>query len=150
MEVRRIKAYLDTNVLLDVLGADRPAAEASRIIFQAMRSGYLEGVLSTQSIVDAHYILSRTGDFSFQTFSQAILAMTHFVNIHGLNVMDLEQALMHPGGDFEDDIQFARADAENCDVLVTSDRHFLRREAPAGTIILTPEALVERMRQSRR
>lgn len=50
----KYRVFLDTSVLLDVLCTpDRPSAASSRLIF--------EGFLTTQSILDAFYILSRQG-----------------------------------------------------------------------------------------
>ena len=49
---RKINVHLDTNVLLDVLSEERrPGSAASDIVFQAIRSGLLEGELSTQSFL---------------------------------------------------------------------------------------------------
>ena len=146
METRKIKALLDTNVLLDLLSsADRPSSEASRMIFQAIRSGFLEGVLTTQSILDANYILSRCENFSFEAFGQCILSLRNFVNIGYLDLFDIQDAIRHPGGDFEDGAHFAHAEAEGCDVLVTSDRQLLKRESSSGMLVLTPAQLIARM-----
>lgn len=58
----KYRVFLDTNVLLDVLCTpDRPSAASSRLIFEAIRTGIFEGFLTTQSILDAFYILSRQG-----------------------------------------------------------------------------------------
>lgn len=142
-----MKVFLDTNVLLDLLSAaERPSSEASRMIFQAIRSGYLEGVLTTQSIVDANYILSRLGQgFSAEAFSRAVLSLLNFVNISSLDSFDIHAALLHPSGDFEDDVQFAHAEAEGCDVFVTSDQGLLNRTSEIGMIILPPTQFVARM-----
>lgn len=66
----KFRAFLDTNVLLDVLCTNRrPSAEASATLFQAIRSGILEGFITTQSIIDAAYILSRlSGNFDRDAF----------------------------------------------------------------------------------
>lgn len=142
-----MKVFLDTNVLLDLLSAtERPSSEASRMIFQAIRSGYLEGVLTTQSIVDANYILSRLGQgFSAEAFSRAVLSLLNFVNISSLDSFDIHAALLHPSGDFEDDVQFAHAEAEGCDVFVTSDQGLLNRTSEIGMIILPPTQIIARM-----
>ena len=142
-----MKVFLDTNVLLDLLSTtERPSSEAARIIFQAIRSGYLEGVLTTQSIVDANYILSRLGQgFSAEAFAKTIISLINFVNISGLNSFDLQEALLHPTGDFEDDVQFAHAEAEGCDVFLTSDQGLLKRTSEIGMQILPPTQFVARM-----
>ena len=58
------RVFLDTNIILDVLSSDnRNHREASRKIFQAMRNEDFEGFITTQSIIDAQYILSKEKGF---------------------------------------------------------------------------------------
>ena len=105
MDAIKFKALLDTNVLLDVLcTSERPSAKASEVIFQAIRDGYLEGVVTTQSILDAAYILSRIGEsFDRKAFGRSILAMMNFINIHSIHFLDVRDAILHPGTELEDD-----------------------------------------------
>lgn len=144
----KFKALLDTNVLLDVLCTPkRPSADASALIFQAIRSGYLEGVITTQSILDAAYILSRTaGRFDREAFGQCILSITNYVNTNAIHLFDIRDAILRSNGDLEDDTLFAHADAEGCDAIITSDREFRRRKESSGLPIFTPEAFVARLR----
>ena len=147
MERIRLKAFLDTNVLLDILSmTPRPSAAASDVIIQAIRCGYLEGVITTQSIVDASYILSRGVHYDAGKFARAILSMLNYLNISGINVFDIRDALLHPGPDFEDDVQFAHADAENCDVVITSDRKFRLHGQSSGIQFFTPESFVAKLK----
>ncbi len=143
-----MKVFLDTNVLLDVLcRSGRPSAEASSQILQAIRSGRMEGVITTQSIVDAAYILSR-GNVQ-QPFLQAIETLLRFVNVRPIDAMDIRDALLHPTGDFEDDVQFACAETEGCDLVITSDRKRLNRtKVPGEMLYFSPETFVARMAES--
>lgn len=141
-----LKIYLDTNILLDVLSPmERPCSKASRIIFQAIRSGYMEAVLSTQSILDAAYILSKATDYSPVQFSRQILLILSFINIRSIDSANMREALILPSGDLEDNAQYALADSEGCDILVTSDRTFKRTRTSTGLPVFTPEELVARM-----
>ena len=74
----RVKVFLDTNVLLDVLEGDRPSTVYSNLVFEAVRERLLEGVLTTQSIVDASYIASKREDSDFNAFCRHIL---HFLKL---------------------------------------------------------------------
>lgn len=144
----KFKAFLDTNVLLDVLcGAPRPSAAASLLIFQAVRSGLMEAVITTQSIVDASYILSHGNHFDAALFRKAILSMMNYMNIRYIDVFDLQDASIHPSSDFEDDVQLAHAEAEGCDAMITSDRKLRQRSNDTGMLFLTPEAFVARLRR---
>ena len=142
----KIRAFLDTNITIDVLSSDyREHREASQRIFQAIHNGELEGYITTQSLLDAQYILSREKNFSMQKFSQMMLYILSFVNVTQIDGLSIREALKNPTGDFEDDAQFAQADSEDFDIVVTSDRSFLARQSADGPQILTPEGLIEKM-----
>ena len=79
---RRIKAFLDTNVLVDILSSEpRPNSEASAIILDAICTGKMEGAISTQSILDSAYILSKTPGFSQTRFKEAVFHLNNYLNI---------------------------------------------------------------------
>ena len=148
METFKFRAFLDTNVLLDVLCTPkRPSAEASETIFQAIRTGIFEGFITTQSLVDAAYILSRlSGRFDREAFGQCVLAMTNYLNINAINVFDIRNAIIRSDGDLEDDAQFAHAEDLGCDAIITSDRTFRPRKDGPGPQFFTPESFVARLR----
>ena len=68
-----------------------------------------------------------------------------FVNITQIDGLSIRDALKNPGEDFEDDAQFAQADADGYDVIVTSDHRFLAKRNDSGSLFMTPEELIERM-----
>lgn len=148
METFKFRAFLDTNVLLDVLCTPkRPSAEASATIFQAVRTGIFEGFITTQSLIDAAYILSRlSGRFDREAFGQCVLAMTNYLNINAINVFDIRNAIIRSDGDLEDDAQFAHAEALGCDAIITSGRSFRQLESDSGPQFFTPESFVARLR----
>lgn len=148
METFKFRAFLDTNVLLDVLCTPkRPSAEASETIFQAIRTGIFEGFITTQSLVDAAYILSRlSGRFDREAFGQCVLSMTNYLNINAINVFDIRNAIIRSDGDLEDDAQFAHAEDLGCDAIITSDRTFRQRKDGSGPQLFTPESFVARLR----
>lgn len=144
----RYKVLLDTNVLLDVLCVPaRPSAGASQVIFQAVIDGIIEGVITTQSIMDAAYFLSRTGvHFDREAYGQCVLSLMNFLTIDSIHIFDIRDAIRNPGPDFEDDAQFEHALSEGCDAIITSDRAFLSRETDGGMLIISPDEFVGRMR----
>lgn len=140
------RVFLDTNIILDVLSSEyREHREASRCIFQAIHNGELEGYITTQSILDAQYILSRERNFLMQRFSQVMLYILSFVNVTQIDGLSIREALKNPTGDFEDNVQFVQADSEDFDVVVTSDKSFLARPSTDGPLFLSPEGLIEKM-----
>lgn len=142
----KLRAFLDTNITIDVLSSDyREHREASRRVFQAIHNGELEGFLTTQSILDAQYILSKEKNFSMQKFSQVMLYILSFVNVTQIDGLSIRKALKNPTGDFEDDAQIAQADSEELDIVVTSDRSFFAHQSADGPKFMTPESLIEKM-----
>lgn len=140
------RVFLDTNIILDVLSSDRrDHCDASRKIFQAMRNEDFEGFITTQSIIDAQYILSKEKGFSQQRFGQVMLFIMSFVNVTQIDALSIREALKNPTGDFEDDAQFAQVDSEDFDIVVTSDRSFLARQNADGPRFFTPEGFIEKM-----
>ena len=144
----KFRAFLDTNVLLDVLStSERPSSEASEQIFEAIRSGIFEGFITTQSIIDAAYILSRQRSrFDREAFGQCILSMMNYLNINAIHPFDIRDAVLHGKGDLEDDSLFAHAEALGCDAIITSDRKFRQQKEASGMLFFTPEAFLARLR----
>ena len=144
----KYRAFLDTNILVDVLSATpRPSTEASQLIFEAVRSGIFEGFITTQSILDAAYILSRlSAPYDRDRLGRSILQMSNYLNIESIHIFDIQDAILHAQGDLEDDSLFARADALGCDAVITSDRGFRNREDGSGPEFFTPEDFVSRLR----
>lgn len=147
----KIKVLLDTNVLIDILCEyDRFSTPASALVVQAIRDGQLEGVFTTQSIVDASYILSRMPGFSDGTFRKGILQIMNFINTEYLHYFDVRDAILQPGRDFEDDVHYAHAVAEGCDMIITSDAEFRKARNSVELPVLSPEEFVERIRPANR
>lgn len=144
----KFRAFLDTNILLDVLStSERPSSEASEQIFEAIRSGIFEGFITTQSIIDAAYILSRQRSrFDREAFGQCIISMMNYLNINAIHPFDIRDAVFHGKGDLEDDSLFAHAEALGCDAIITSDRKFRQQKEASGMLFFTPEAFLARLR----
>ena len=128
---------------MDVLLGNRPSSEASGIIFRAIKEGRMEGVITTQSLVDAAYCLEKKGLF----FQDSFLKLFNFLDVETLGTFDLRHACIHGRGDFEDDAQYAKADEDSCDFFLTNDRKFRQRyETEEGSIrFYTPEEMVREM-----
>lgn len=135
----KTKVFLDTNVLVDFLLGRGPSYEAVCSIFQAARNGLLEAVVTTQSIIDACYIIRKNDLEGFDRFRNCISKMSGFINIDCIDASELMSAFSRYTGDFEDDAQFAHADSAFCDIVITSDREFAKR-CGGGTCIrfMTP------------
>lgn len=142
----KVKAFLDTNVLIDVLTGVRASSEASSLIFEAVKRGYIEAVLSTQSIIDASYAI-RKEQYEEAFFKTVIWACDH-INIASIDTFNLLAAVKSRSGDFEDDAQYDCALANYCDFFVTSDKKLLARHGNSHPklTLCTPAEFFERLK----
>ena len=84
-----MKAFLDTNVLLDILMDSRPEHEAALFLLQVIRSGDISGCLTTQSIIDAAYVQTQRLKAPSATFKQSIKTITGIVDVLAIAPEDI-------------------------------------------------------------
>lgn len=121
----RIKAFLDTNILMDIVQEGRLSTDASRQIMQAILDRGIEAVVTTQSIVDVSYIMQKAG--MAPAYFQSVTKWLDYINVESVYTLDLLWAIGHYSGDFEDDALLSRALDTYCDVFVTNDKKLCRR-----------------------
>lgn len=121
----KIKAFLDTNVLMDLLQKERPFSKYSMFIIQAVFNGHIEALITTQSIIDTSYLALKAG-FA-DSFLETANRWCDYANVDYINTFDVKFAIRENSGDFEDDVQVSRALDTCCDVFVTSDKKLRRR-----------------------
>lgn len=142
----KVKAFLDTNVFIDVLLGIRPSTDASAQILEAVRLGLIEATLSTQSILDAAYaVRKQSGKQEFYHFTE--WAISH-INMDYITSFDIAQAIRDNSGDFEDDAQYSLAISAMCDYYVTSDKKLIARHKNGDPEIqvITPEEFVVKLK----
>ena len=141
-----MRAFLDTNILMDILVQERKSAAASTMIFEQVKNGKLEAFASTQSITDMYYIASQFNVTKMDTdrFTQWMLA---YVNVRPVYESCIRSALKMENVDFEDNALLASAELEQCDVFVTNDKKILSRDNLGQLKALKPERFVEIMSQ---
>jgi len=128
-----MKAFVDTNVLLDVLAKREPFyADAARIWSLAER-GQIEAQVSVISFNNIYYVIRRAADR--KAADQALHLIRNVFTAVPLNTQVLSQAIDAGFSDFEDAIQFHSAVYADADCLITRDAdHF-----PAGIFpVLSP------------
>jgi len=141
----KIKAFLDTNVLMDVLQEGRPNAAYSQIIFQAVRDQKMEAVITTQSLVDAAYVAEKAG--RTDVFLASVQKCCDIINVEPISTFDIRSACREYNGDFEDDCQYYRAEDSCCDIIVTSDLDFRKKYQGKNEHIklMSPKEFVAKM-----
>lgn len=142
-----IKAFIDTNVLLDHFIEKRDPNGYSRTIFAAVRSHKIEAVVTIQSILDAAYVATDRLGVKMDQFKNTLLGMLNYVNISYIDSFDIRDALLSEEPDIEDNAQYSHAYSEACDVIITNDRKFIQRKTPGDILMMTPEEFVGKMRE---
>jgi predicted nucleic acid-binding protein len=135
-----MKVLFDTNVLLDVLLARKPFAEAAVQLMSLADKGKLQGVLCATSMMTIHYLAAKAvGRRQARKHVRELLA------IFEVAVVDrgvLEQALEMRFQNFEDAVLHESARAAGAAAIVTCNlRDFARTSLP----IFSPGELLSAM-----
>lgn len=140
-----VKAFIDTNVFLDLILENRPECPVARKVFSAARAGYFESCVSTQSIIDAAYTAKKSG-MGFESFKSVLQHLLSFVKILAIDELDLLWAVSNHSGDFEDDAQYASAYNGVCDYFITRDVALLKLNTPICPMtVISPQDFVAAM-----
>ncbi len=128
-----MNAFIDTNVLLDVIAKREPFyADAARIWSLAER-GKIEGQVSVISFNNIYYVVRKLRNR--ETADNAVRLLRDVFTPVALNAQVLNQAIDAGFADFEDAIQFHSA-------IHAGSRHFITRDAnhyPAAELpVLSP------------
>ena len=140
-----VKAFIETNVLLDLIVENRPEKPVPKRLFSAADAGYFKCCLSTQSIIDANYTATKCG-VTFDVFKSTLQQLRSFIKILAIDELDLLWASEHHSGDFEDDAQYASAYNGVCDYFITRDKALLELNSPfCPMTVITPSDFVAAM-----
>lgn len=146
-----MRVFLDTNILLDVLIPGRPSAKLSQTIFQLIRTTSTEGYLSTQSILDAAYLVSRCPGFDISSFRKSINTILKFVNVDGINYFSISDAIKASEiDDIEDCAQAFFAEENNCDIIITNDSGFRLPSTIAHIQTMSPKDFISQVQHEQR
>ena len=116
-----MKIFVDTNVFLDIV-LKRGDYDASLAIFKAVKNRVYEGVVADISLVNIAYI-SRKVNVDIRAYLSAI--EQSFV-VQGADNTIIQDALILPNDDIEDNIQYLMALYSECECIVSNDRRFYR------------------------
>ena len=140
-----VKAFIDTNVLMDLFLWDRPEKPVAKMVFSSAQAGVFEAYISTQSIIDTAYSAKKHG-MTFETFKSILQQLRGFVKILAIEELELLWAVEHHSGDFENDAQYASAYNGVCDYFITRDQALLKLNSPICPMtVITPSDFVAAM-----
>jgi predicted nucleic acid-binding protein len=114
-----MRAFIDTNVLLDVLLPREPWAAESKAVWDAADAGTFDAVVSAMTLPNVFYIARKI--IGIEKAREAVVLLLEAFEVVSLDVLAIEAALALPGIDFEDNLQLASAMAAQADLVVTRD-----------------------------
>ncbi|HEV8604248.1 MAG TPA: PIN domain-containing protein [Tepidisphaeraceae bacterium] len=115
--------FLDTNILLDVLGERHPHYATAALLWGQVESGALKAMVSAISFNNIHYIIRKSAGSA--RAREAIVSLNAMFSIVPLDAAVIAEAINTALPDFEDAIQYVSALRMAVDYFVTRDSgHF--------------------------
>lgn len=111
------RLFIDTNVMLDLLGERLPFYQPIAKIATMAEKGKLTMVVSPISFATVSYFLSKFE--SSEIAKEKLRKFTIITEICSLNEQTIEKGLNSSIKDFEDVLQYFSATESECDVIIT-------------------------------
>ena len=137
-----MRAFIDTNVVVDFLGKREPFFNDAAILFELGKLGKIDLVVSSLTIVNCAYILKK--QFSNAVMLDKIEDFCRMLKISPIDKSVILKAILQKPIDFEDAVQYFSAKSFNMDIIITRDKKgFSVVEIP----IMTPAEFIEACRK---
>ncbi len=135
------KLFLDTNVVIDLLGEREPFYESSAKIATLADRGKIKVIVSALTYSTVYYLLSRLEDK--ELVKEKIRKFKVIAETSDLTDKIIDKALSSKFKDFEDSLQYYCAVEMNCNMIITRDvKDFKESEI----LILTPNEYLKSLK----
>jgi predicted nucleic acid-binding protein len=135
------KLFLDTNVVLDLLGERDPFYNSAAKIATLADKGEIDLVVSALTYSTVYYLLSRFEDK--ELVKEKIRKFKVIVETSDLTDKIVDKGLSSKFSDFEDSLQYYCAIKMDCKLLITRNgKDFKESEIP----VLTPDEYLNSLR----
>jgi predicted nucleic acid-binding protein len=138
----KIKALIDTNVLLDHLANREGFCQDAAVIFSMVDEGKLTGIVSSLSIVNCAYVLPK--HYRAEAVLEQIKTMLRMFTISNVGASVLEQAANLEPYDYEDAVQYLSALPFHPDVVITRDKKGFN---DFDLLVMTPAEFVQKAKE---
>lgn len=128
-----MKAFIDTNVIVDVIAHREPFFEDSQMILSLCAVREMEGAVSDLTFCNVAYVLRK--QLGNVRVRECLRVLKQMLTIVPVGEKSIQTALDDTSVDFEDSVQLAAAVNWGADVIITRNiRHFnqspIRVETP--------------------
>jgi len=128
------KLFLDTNIVIDLLGEREPFYESAAKIATLADKGKVEIIVSALTYSTAYYLLSRYE--STEVVKDKLRKFKVIVETSDLTDKIIDKGLASKFSDFEDSLQYYCAVKTECRLIITRNgKDFKESEIP----VLTPD-----------
>lgn len=138
----KIRALIDTNVLLDHLAQRTSFYQDAATIFSMVDDGSMIGIVSSLSIVNCAYVLPK--HYDGKAVLEKIKEMLRIFMISNVDTTTLEDAANLTPYDYEDAVQYLSALPYRPDVIITRDK---KGFDDFDILVMTPTEFVNRAKQ---
>jgi len=112
-----MKIFLDTNLIIDFLTKREPYSEEIKDIFQYSVEGKYELFISSVTVTNTYYIISKLENVSFA--KKKIAQLMELVNVLNVGESTIVKALDSKFKDLEDGVQSFSAEEGNLKLILT-------------------------------
>ncbi len=129
-----MKLMLDINVVLDILLDRHPHVAASAMVWTAIETHRIQGVLQAHGVTTIYYLVRQQRGAA--AARRTIASILKVLDVAAVSFDVIQAGLVLAWPDFEDAVTAAAAEAAGCDAIVTRDP----KGFPDSPVrILTPE-----------
>jgi predicted nucleic acid-binding protein len=111
------RAFVDTDVILDVALAREPFVESSKLVLALLERNIAIGFISSNGIANIYYILRKLGGDN--TTRKFISEIVKYLTVLSIDHSDVMSGLKSGFIDFEDSLQYFSAMRNQCDCIIT-------------------------------
>lgn len=139
----KVKAILDTCVVIDFLQRREPFADAARSIFRAAASEQFNGCITAKSATDIYYLTHRC-THSDQEARDKLNSLLSIVSMLDSAAVDVFHALSSETSDFEDAVMIETAIRSKVDCIITQNtKDYQKSSIP----VYTPEEFLKSLEE---
>ena len=136
-----MRLLIDTNVILDYLLSRENFREQARKVFDLVKYKKDFEFVSSSAVTDIFYHLNKALRNSFEAQDQ-ILEFIDVLSVLNVTEQDIRAALKLRWKDFEDAVQYAVAQSNGVDAIITRNaKDFERQDIP----VMTPTEFLEQL-----
>ena len=138
----KMKALIDTNILLDHLAHREGFYQNAAAIFSMVDEGYLTGIVPSISIVNCAYVLPK--HYDSKAVLEQINNMLSIFTISNVDADILKQAADIAPYDYEDAVQYLSALPYHPDVIITRDKKGFNN---FDIMVMTPAEFIKKAKE---